>query len=40
LWCASSLYRIEDKDKDKNKISPFLQCPNCPNNKVELLPLL
>jgi hypothetical protein len=27
LWCASSLYRIEDEDKDKDKISPFLQCP-------------
>jgi Zn-finger protein len=44
LWCASSLYRIEDedgdKDKDKDKISSFLQCPNCHNNKVELLPLL
>jgi hypothetical protein len=37
LWC-DSLYRIEDEDEDK--ISPFLQCPNCPNNKVELLPLL
>ena len=37
LWCTS-LYRIEDGDEDK--ISPFLQCPNCPNNKVELLPLL
>jgi Zn-finger protein len=42
LWCASSLYHIEDEDgdKDKDKISSFLQCPNCHNNKVELLPLL
>jgi Zn-finger protein len=44
LWCASSLYRIEDedgdKDEDEDKISSFLQCPNCHNNKVELLPLL
>jgi hypothetical protein len=38
LWCASSLYRIEDEDEDE--ISSFLQCPNCHNNKVELLPLL
>jgi Zn-finger protein len=42
LWCASSLYHIEDEDgdKDKDKISSFLQCPNCHNDKVELLPLL
>ena len=42
LWCASSLYRIEDEDEDEDedKISSFLQCPNCHNKKVELLPLL
>jgi hypothetical protein len=37
FWCASSLYC---EDKDKIKMSPFLQCPNCSNNKIELLPLL
>ena len=36
FWCASLLYRVEDNIK----IPPFLQCPNCYNSKVELLPLL
>jgi hypothetical protein len=36
FWCASSLYWIEDKDKAPQ----ILRCPNCPNGKVELLPLI
>ena len=36
FWCASSLYLMDDRIK----VSLFLQCPNCYNNKVELLPLL
>src|ERR687898_1210642 len=35
FWCASSLYLIDDRIK----VSPFLQCPSCYNNRVELLPL-
>jgi hypothetical protein len=33
FWCASLVYRIEDNIE----IPPFLQCPNCYSNKVELL---
>ena len=34
FWCASSLYRIN------NRIEvPPLECPNCYNKSVELLPL-
>jgi hypothetical protein len=36
FWCASLLYGIENNIK----IPPFLQCPNCYNRKVGLLPLL
>jgi hypothetical protein len=36
FWCASWLLGIDNRIK----VLPFLQCPNCYNNSVKLLPLL
>ena len=35
FWCASWLFGIDNRIK----VLPFLQCPNCYNNSVKLLPL-